>query len=331
MKVTVLSDGGWGTALSLVLCENKHIVTLWGAFPEYIDSMKKSRENTKFLKGVKLPKSLILESNLKTAIKDSEIIILATPSQYMRITLFELKKYYKKKQLLVNVAKGIENNSLFRMSELCDEILKEYSYCVLSGPSHAEEVVKKLPTAVVVASKNKTFAEKVQKAFMNKYFRVYTTDDVTSVELGGALKNVIAIAAGIIDGLELGDNPKAALITRGIAEMSRLGVKLGGHDKTFSGLSGLGDLIVTCASKHSRNRFVGEELGKGHNLDEIIKMLNMVVAEGVKTTQSAYLLANKIGIETPIVNEVYKILYKNKSAKRAVFDLMTRDPKSEVE
>ena len=230
---------------------------------------------------------------------------------------------------VVNVAKGIENSSLKRMSEVFEEFASTENYVVLSGPSHAEEVAKEVPTAVVAASKNPVAAEKVQEFFMSPSFRVYTTDDVTGVELGGSLKNVLAIAGGICDGMNMGDNTKAALMTRGIAEMARLGNALGGRKETFAGLSGVGDLIVTCMSKHSRNRFVGDMLGKGFSLEEIREQMDGAVAEGVKTSVSAYQLAQKAGIETPLVNAVYDVLYLNRSPGEAVKELMGRSPKQE--
>ena len=307
MKTAVLSDGAWGTALALTLLDNGHSVKQWGPFPDYICEMRKSRKNPRFMPGLDLPESLELCDDMQKAVEKAELIVLASPSQYARGTLQQLAPFYNaQSQILVNVAKGIENGSLKRMSELCSEILEpNRQYTVLSGPSHAEEVSRKCPTLVVVASENSLFAEKVQKAFMNDYFRVYTTDDVLGVELGGALKNVFAIAAGIIDGMELGDNTKAALITRGIAEMARFGVALGGRYETFSGLSGIGDMIVTCTSGHSRNRHVGEELGRGKKLDQILEDMGMVVAEGVKTAESAHNLALNTNVETPIINEIY--------------------------
>jgi len=229
----------------------------------------------------------------------------------------------------MDISKGVEKGTLLRMSELCEQILGKTRYVAFSGPSHAEEVSRRVPTAVVAASSDTAAAKTVQKAFMNDYFRIYTSRDVLSVELGGALKNVIAIAAGILDGAGMGDNTKAALMTRGIAEMARLGAKLGGHRQTFSGLSGIGDLIVTCMSRHSRNRFVGEELGKGRKLDEIIKSMNMVVAEGVDTCKAAYDLARRAGVETPIIDGIYAVLYQDRKPLDVVRQLMTRKAKSE--
>lgn len=333
MQTTVLSDGAWGTALALTLLNNGHRVRQWGPFPDYICEIRKSRENPRFIPGIKLPDKLELCENMEEAVVDAELLILASPTQYCRGMLEKLAPYYNsEKQILVNVAKGIENGSLKRVSELCSEILSpKRCYVVLSGPSHAEEVVKKCPTAVVVASEKQQFAEKVQQAFMNEFFRVYTSEDVVGVELGGALKNVFAIAAGIIDGMELGDNPKAALITRGIAEMARFGVALGGCSETFSGLSGIGDMIVTCTSGHSRNRHVGEELGRGKKLEQILDDMGMVVAEGVKTAKSAHNLAWNAEVETPIINEIYAGLYEGKDPRLGVKDLMKRKARKELD
>jgi glycerol-3-phosphate dehydrogenase (NAD(P)+) len=330
MKISVLSDGGWGTALALLLLDNQHDVMQWGPFENYINEMRQCRRNDRFLKGAELPPALGLTADMEVAAGHAELMVLAAPTQFARGALTSLAAVgVQPGQKLVNVAKGIEVGSLKRLSELVDEIVGDVDYAALSGPSHAEEVFRGVPTAVVVGSKNTAVAESVQAAFMNKVFRVYTTDDVIGVELGGALKNVFAIAAGICDGMELGDNSKAALMTRAIAEMARLGGALGGSPETFSGLSGIGDMIVTCCSGHSRNRHVGEELGKGKALEQIIEDMGMVVAEGVKTSESAYELAQQAGIDTPIVNEVYAALYQGKDPRQAVTDLMTRDPKSE--
>ena len=330
MKIAVLSDGGWGTSIAFLLCDIGHDVTLWGPFPDYIEEMKESRENTRFLKGHTLPESLTLESSIEKTVEAAEIVVLAAPSQFMRGCLEKFKPFHKQEQhTLVDLAKGIENGTLFRMSEVATDVLGECNYVALSGPSHAEEVVKKVPTAVVAASHNSELAEKVQDAFMNTYFRVYTTDDVIGVELGGSLKNVFAIAAGVIDGMELGDNPKAALMTRGVAELARLGEALGGRYETFSGLSGIGDLIVTCTSGHSRNRHVGEELGRGIAIDKIIEDMGLVVAEGVKTSLSAFEVAAKTSVETPIIDEIYQVIYKSKDPRVALNDLMTRKARTE--
>jgi len=331
MKITILSDGGWGSALSKVLCDNGHQVVMWGAFPEYIEEMKTTRENRKFLRGVKLHDALEFDSCMASAVKDADLLVLATPTQYLRGVLTQLREVYSagSNALLVNVAKGIEENTWLRISQMVAEILPEAPYAVLSGPSHAEEVARQVPTAVVAASAKNEYAELVQKAFMNKYFRVYTGSDVVGVELGGALKNVIAIAAGIIDGMKLGDNTKAALMTRGVAEVGRLGEALGGSAQTFAGLSGIGDLIVTCCSGHSRNRYVGEELGRGRKLNEIIQSMNMVVAEGVRTSIGAYTLARKVNVQTPIIDEIYAVVHNDFDALKALEKLMNREGKNE--
>lgn len=330
MKITVMSDGAWGTALATVLCANGHEVSMWGPFADYLAEMDRTRENKRFLPGVKLPEQLKIVPDAGTAVENSDILLLASPTQYMRGVLSQLKPHFKPEQhALLNVAKGIENGTLLRVSQMCREVLGECRYAVLSGPSHAEEVARQAPTAVVTASEIPELAETIQQLFMNSYFRVYTCDDVISVELGGALKNVMAIAAGVIDGMGIGDNPKAALITRGIAEMSRLGVALGGNAITFSGLSGIGDLIVTCTSGHSRNRHVGEELGRGKKISDILAAMGMVVAEGVATAKSVHDLVTKLPIETPISTQVYEVLYEEKDPKAAIHELMTRKARSE--
>lgn len=332
MKITVLSDGAWATAIALLLLTNKHEVTLWGPFPSHIDELRKTRKNTRYLKGQPLPVDLTLSDTMTEAVSGAECIILAAPTQYARKSLEQLSRIGTDKgQVIVNVAKGIELGTHKRVSELCDDILGEIKYAVLSGPSHAEEVVNAMPTAVVVASTIPEIAHKIQTMFINDAFRVYTSDDVIGVELGGALKNVFAIAAGICDGMGLGDNSKAALITRGIAEMSRLGQRLGGRPETFSGLSGVGDMIVTCCSGHSRNRFVGEQLGKGISLDRIIEQMGTVVAEGIATAKSAYSLAQSIHADTPIIDEIYAGLYEGKDPCQGLRDLMSREAKSEFE
>lgn len=330
-KITVLGDGAWGTSLALTLLDNGHDVTLWGPFADNLAAIRETHRN-KFLKGIDLPENLKVCEDIGQAVSEAEVLVLAAPSQYMRGTLEKLAPVYRKEQhQLVNIAKGIETGSLKRMSELCAEILGECRYAALSGPSHAEEVSRKVPTAVVIAGHDPAALRDLQTIFMNPVFRVYTADDLTGVELGGALKNVYAIATGIIDGMGLGDNPKAAMMTRAIAELSRLGTALGGQAVTFSGLSGIGDLIVTCMSRHSRNRYVGEELGKGRKLSEIIESMGMVVAEGVKTAESAHELAARLQVETPLIDTIYDILYHDKSPADAVIELMTRKAKSENE
>ncbi len=330
MKITVIGDGAWGTALALNLISNHHEVTLWGAFPDYLAEMRASHKNSRFLPGIRLPETLRLESDLAAATADSEIVLLATPTQFLRGVLKKLATLPAVQQrIVVNVAKGIEIDSWLRISDIVREELGDVRYVTLSGPSHAEEVARRIPTLVTAASTDADAAGTVQKNFMNEVFRVYTSDDVVGVELGGALKNVMAIAAGIIDGMELGDNPKAALMTRGISEMGRLGELLGGKAATFAGLSGIGDLIVTCNSGHSRNRHVGEELGRGRKLDDILRAMGMTVAEGVWTARGAYALARKVDADTPIIDEIYRILYEKREVDDAIRALMTRAAKSE--
>lgn len=329
-KITILGDGGWGTALALTTLQNDSETTLWGPFEDNIEAIRTTHKN-RFLPGVDLPENLKATSSISEAVQNAEIVVLASPSQFMRGTLNMLREYFVPEQMvLVNVAKGIETDTLKCMHEICAEILGDnLKYVTLSGPSHAEEVARGIPTAVVSASENIGLAKLVQETFMTRNFRIYTSRDVISVELGGALKNVLAIAAGILDGMQLGDNPKAALMTRGIAEMARLGVALGGKRETFAGLSGIGDLIVTCMSRHSRNRHVGEELGRGKTLEQITAEMGMVVAEGVKTAISAHMLAQRKNCETPIINAVFNVLYNNLSAKDAAYGLMTREPRDE--
>ncbi len=330
MKITVLSDGAWGTALASNLLRNGHEVVMWGPFPDYLAEMADCRENRRFLPGVKLNERLQFEPDMEKAVKDAEVILLATPTQYLRGVLKTFRPFFRRdRQIILNVAKGIEKKTNLRVSQITASELGESNYVALSGPSHAEEVIRQVPTAVVAASANQQAAETIQNIFMNPVFRVYTASDVVGVELGGALKNVMAIAAGIIDGMKLGDNPKAAMMTRGIAEMSRLGAALGGEAATFSGLSGIGDLIVTCCSGHSRNRHVGEELGRGRKLPEIIESMGMVVAEGVPTAEGAYTLARENGVDTPITEGLYNILYHGLEPGEAVERLMTRSAKKE--
>lgn len=330
IKASVIGDGAWGTAVATLLNSNGHSVSLWGPFPDNIREIRRTGENAKFLPGVKLPPEIRLCESSGDALSDTDLIVLAIPSQFMREVLKSMQPASFAGRAVVNLAKGIENESLKRMSQVfADEMKDAAAYAVLSGPSHAEEVAVGQPTAVVVASSDKDCAALVQKAMMSRNFRIYTSGDIVGVELGGSLKNIFAIAAGIADGMKLGDNTKAALITRGIAELSRLGTALGGRPETFSGLSGIGDLIVTCMSRHSRNRFVGEELGKGRRLDDIIASMGKTVAEGVRTCLSAYELARDKEIEAPIINEVHAGLYDGKDPRKCLIDLMTRKAKSE--
>jgi glycerol-3-phosphate dehydrogenase (NAD(P)+) len=330
LRATVLGDGAWGTALAMILVGNGHDTVLWGPFPDYLRELRATRANARFLPGVTIPETLRMEEDMASAVTGAELIVLASPAQHLRGTLAKLKPHLDpKRHLLVNVAKGIEVDSLRRMSEICAEVLGPCRYTVLSGPSHAEEVARAKPTAVVVAAPDPADAKFAQAALMGDAFRVYTVDDVTGVELGGALKNVFAIAAGIVDGMALGDNPKAALMTRGIAEMARLGAALGGRPETFSGLSGIGDLIVTCCSGHSRNRHVGEELGRGKKLADIQAAMGLAVAEGVHTARAAHELAIRAGVDAPIIHEIHAVLYADKSPRLALRELMTRRARPE--
>lgn len=331
MRTAVISDGAWGTALALTLLRNGHKATLWGPFPDYIAQMRREGVNARFLPGVGLPPALRLVDDLGAALHGAELAILAAPSQYLRGTAEKIRAAgFGRDMVFCNVAKGIEVGSLKRPGEIVSEVLPGVRYACLCGPSHAEEVAREVPTAVVAASADSAAARLIQSAFTNDtFFRVYTSGDVVGVELGGALKNIFAVAAGICDGMGFGDNSKAALMTRGIVEMARLGAALGGHPETFSGLSGVGDLIVTCMSRHSRNRHVGEELGRGRSLEEIQREMGMVVAEGVKTTLAAHELARRQQISTPIIDEIHATLYQGKDPRRAARDLMMREPKPE--
>ncbi len=332
MRIAVLGAGSWGTALAIILSNNDHRVALWSHKQEYTDVILSKRENPPFLPGIKIPEAIEATSNLDLAVDGCEMIVTAVPSQFVRSVMMKLHHLPYERLVVVNVAKGIEVGSLMTMSQVLHDVLPDVppsSIATLSGPSHAEEVSRKIPTTVVAASTNLETAKLVQKTFMRPYFRVYAATDLRGVELGGSLKNVIAIAAGIVDGAQLGDNTKAALMTRGIAEITRMGVALGAEVQTFSGLSGIGDLMVTCMSKHSRNRYVGVEIGKGRKLPDILSEMVMV-AEGVETTKSSNALAKKVGVEVPICAEAYKMLFEGKDPRESTYDLMTREAKGEV-
>lgn len=328
MNVAVVGTGGWGTALAVLLHGNGHKVTLWGRLPEEVEPIIAAGENKAFLPGIKIPREIVLTLDTKLALLEAELVVLAVPSHGMRPICEKLREFLAAGLPLVSVAKGIENETGARMSEVIAQVLKTERIIVLSGPSHAEEVGRGIPTAVVVAAKDPSLAATAQKVFMNERFRIYTHHDIIGVELGGALKNVIAIAAGACDGIGFGDNTKAALCTRGLAEMTRLGVALGAHRETFFGLSGVGDLIVTAFSRHSRNRGFGERLGQGQTREQIVAGTPMV-AEGVKTAKSAWQLAQRHGVDVPITSQVHAILYEGKAPKQAVRDLMTREAKPE--
>lgn len=331
MRVTVLGAGGWGTALSILLHHNGLQVTLWAYTEDFADELSSTRENKTYLHGVSIPKDIEITSDIETAARYAEVVVASIPSQFLREQIESISSIDFKDKLFVNTAKGIEASTFCTMSGVVLSTLKKCpmeNYAVLSGPSHAEEVSRRMPTAVVVASHHQKSAERAQKLFMNAYFRVYLNRDVKGVELAGALKNVIALAAGMSDGAGYGDNTKAALMTRGMVEITRLGETLGSHHKTFSGLAGMGDLIVTCMSRYSRNRFVGEQVAAGRRLDEVLDEIKMV-AEGVPTTKAAHKLAENFKVEMPIMEQVYNVLFHGKDPQKAVLELMTRPGKEE--
>lgn len=328
-KVSVLGAGSWGTALSLLLCKNGHEVTLWSALEDEVRMLCEKREHESKLPGVRLPEDMKITADQEDSLQDPDVAVLAVPSPFTRSTAHRMAPFVKKGQIIVNVAKGVEEHTLMTLSEIISEEIPQADVCVLSGPSHAEEVGKGLPTTCVVSAEKRETAEYLQGIFMSPVFRVYTTPDILGVELGGALKNVIALAAGTADGLGYGDNTKAALITRGIAEISRLGTKMGARAETFYGLSGIGDLVVTCASVHSRNRKAGYLMGKGYTMQEAMDEVKMVV-EGVYSARAAKSLAEKYQVEMPIIEEVNKVLFEDKPAADAVRDLMLRDKKVET-
>ncbi len=327
-KVAVIGSGSWGTALAVMLQKHGHDVVIWSRRQDAVEQMQKERENKEYLPGIILPKGLKFTAERENAVKDAEIIILSVPSKAVRQTAMDFALHFKPNQVLVNVAKGLEENSLKRLSQVIQECVPQCQVCVLSGPSHAEEVAREIPTTCLIASENAETAKMVQGEFMNPRFRLYTNTDMVGVEMGAALKNVMALAAGISDGLGFGDNTKAAIMTRGIAEMSRLGIEMGGKLETFAGLSGIGDLIVTCTSMHSRNRRAGILLGQGKSLAETLAEIKMVV-EGVNTVEAAYTLAKEHNVEMPITNAIYEVLFQGKNAEQAVLDLMSRDGKAE--
>lgn len=329
-KIAVIGSGGWGTAIAIMLNKKGNDVTLWSYTKEESDNLIKNGENVPFLPGVKLSDEIMCTSDLKKAVWGADIIVNATPSFAVRSTMKQLKEYYKGNQIIVNISKGLEQGSFLTLSGVIKEEIENAKCVVMSGPSHAEEVSRNIPTTNVVASDDPKIAEYIQSVFMFETFRVYTNTDVLGVEIAASIKNVIALCAGIIDGVGYGDNTKAALITRGIVEIARLGVAMGADLKTFYGLAGIGDLIVTCTSMHSRNRRCGILLGEGKTLTEALDEINMTV-EGVKTTVAAYELSKRVGVEMPIVNEAYKVLFENKAPKQAVTDLMLRDKTYEYE
>lgn len=327
-KAGVIGSGSWGTALARVLSKNGHEVTLWSRREEESRMLREERENKLKLPGVKIPDDILCTTDLEQTVEGKDILVLATASPSIRSMAKKMAPYVADGQIIVDVSKGIEDSTLMILTDVIAQEIPQCQATVLSGPSHAEEVGRDIPTTVVAGAKDRETAEYIQNLFMNKVFRVYTSPDMLGIELGGALKNVIALAAGAADGLGCGDNTKAALITRGIAEMSRLGVAMGGHIETFNGLTGIGDLIVTCASMHSRNRRAGILIGQGKTMQEAMDEVKMVV-EGVNSAKAAKTLAEKYGIDMPIVQEVNQVLFEDKPAREALADLMLRDKKIE--
>ena len=327
-NVGVLGAGSWGTALSVLLTDNGHQVTVWSIDENEVKMLREKREHELKLPGVKLPDSMVITGDLEQTIADKDFLVLAVPSPFTRSTAKKMAPYVSDGQIIVDVAKGIEESTLLTLSKQIEQEIPQADVAVLSGPSHAEEVGRKLPTTCVVGAKTRKTAEYLQSMFISPVFRVYTSPDILGIELGGSLKNVIALAAGIADGLGYGDNTKAALITRGIAEIARLGVKMGGKIETFTGLTGIGDLIVTCASVHSRNRKAGYLIGQGMSMQEAMDEVKMVV-EGVYSAKAAAKLAEKYGVSMPIVDEVNAVLFDGKSPAEAVNDLMMRESRSE--
>lgn len=328
-KIGVIGAGSWGIALARMLANKEYEVTVWSIIESEIAMLNENYEHKDKLPGVKLPSTIKFTTDLKFAMEDKDVLVLAVPSSFTRSTAHTMKEFAKEGQIIVNVAKGIEEKTMMTLSEIIEEEIPQANVAVLSGPSHAEEVGKDMPTTCVVGAKDKETAEYVQNIFMSKYFRVYTSPDIIGIEVGAALKNVVALAAGIADGLGYGDNTKAALITRGITEIARLGMAMGGKFETFAGLSGIGDLIVTCASMHSRNRRAGILIGQGKTMQEAMDEVKMVV-EGVYSAKAAIALSKKYNIEMPIITEVNAVLFENKSAKDALADVMARERRAEI-
>ncbi len=329
-NITILGDGAWGTTLAILLSNNGHNISIWSAFPEHLEELDKKRENKKYLEGIKISKDIVFEKDLGIAIEKSDWIVFAIPSKFFREIAKQVKqtKVSLKNRVFINVAKGLEQKTLKRMTEILKEELGNVSVAVLSGPTIAIEVAKKMPAIVVAASKDKKIANKMQEMFSSEYFRVYTSTDVIGVEISGPLKNIIAVVAGISDGLGFGANTKAAILTRGIVEIQRLGQKLGAKRKTFLGAAGLGDLSTTCISPESRNRTFGERIAKGESLEKILKTTEGVI-EGVTTSEAVYQLSKKHKVDMPFVERVYQVIYENKNPKEATRELMQRKKKAE--
>lgn len=328
-NVTFLGGGSFGTALGILLANKGNKVSIYDREKNTVNDININRRNDRYIKDLHIPENVTAYINLDEAIENTEFIVLAVPSHAIRLVAKSLKNKIKKDVIIISIAKGIEEGSNLRLSQVIEEELPNNKVVILSGPSHAEEVAFDIPTTVVVASHHLDAAKKVQDLFISINFRVYTNEDLIGVEIGGAVKNIIALAAGVCDGIGYGDNSKAALMTRGMAEIVRIGVKLGGKAETFLGLTGMGDLIVTCTSLHSRNRKAGYLIGTGKTTDEAIKEVGMVV-EGIKACRAFYELKEKLNIEMPITDVLYKILFEEKNPKDAVIDLMERERKSEI-
>ncbi|MFP6763101.1 MAG: NAD(P)H-dependent glycerol-3-phosphate dehydrogenase [Planctomycetaceae bacterium] len=329
MKITVLGGGAMGTACAIVLAEKSdQDVTVWSRNPDYSDQMSRNRENTRLLPGIHIPDSITMTSDLSAAVADTDLMVASIPTAFLREALNSQRELLPSSVPVVSVVKGLENRTFLRPSQIVTEILDTSLVAVLAGPSHAEEIARRQPASLVVASSDQSFAKQVQDVFSTDRFRVYTNDDIVGVELGGALKNVLAIAVGICDGMNLGDNAKAALMTRGLVELTRFGTAFGASTGTLFGLAGIGDLITTCVSGFSRNRSVGVRLGGGESLQDILTSMS-AVAEGVPTTRSVYELARNNGVDMPITREVYAVLFEGRSPESAIESLMGRPPRGE--
>lgn len=330
MRIGIIGSGSWGTSIATVLADLGHEVVIYGRNRELLDKIRETRQNDRYLPGIRLDDSILLTDRLDEVTGGSGILVIAVASQAVRQVVTQLAPHLSKDQILVDLSKGIEIASLKTLSQVVEELLPGQPYVALSGPSHAEEVAKRLPTTLVAAAHDLSLAERIQDLFSTEYLRIYTNTDLIGVEVGGALKNIIALGAGISDGLGFGDNTKAALMTRGIKEIAMLGEAMGALEGTFRGLSGIGDLIVTCTSMHSRNRRCGILIGQGHSVDEAIASVGMVV-EGIYTIKSAYNLSKKLGVEAPITQELYRVIYEDADPRESVKRLMTRRKTHEME
>lgn len=328
-KVTFLGGGSFGTALGIMLAKKGLEVNIWDRDKSVIEDINVKRENLKYLPKITIPYNVKAFSDIEEAVSGSDVIVLAVPSHVIRILSRQISQLVNENQIVVSIAKGIEEDSLKRLSQVIEEEIPKCPVVVLSGPSHAEEVALDIPTVVVVTSRDMTSAEKIQDIFMTNKFRIYTNEDIIGVEIGGAVKNIIALAAGISDGIGYGDNTKSALMTRGMSEITRIGIKLGGKSETFAGITGMGDLIVTCTSMHSRNRRAGILIGQGVSVEEATSKIGMVV-EGIKACNAFYKLKEQLNVSMPITEVLHKVLFEGKDAKHGVYELMSRDKKSEI-